>query len=88
MENVISLALPALLAVIALKLLLKPLKWGLRSAVHAFGGFACLWLINTTACITGLYLPVNAVTVLLTGTLGIPGLALIALLECGSVLTG
>ena len=88
MENVLSTILPALLAVIALKLLLKPLKWGLRTAVHGLSGFACLWLINTTACVTGLYLPVNAVTVLLTGTLGIPGLALVALLECGSVLTG
>ena len=81
MENAISLVLPALLAVIILKLLLRPLKWGVRTAVHAFGGFVCLWLINAAACVTGLTLPINAVTVLLAGTLGIPGLALVALLE-------
>ena len=81
MENVISLALPALLAVIAVKLLLKPIKWGLRTAVHGLSGFVCLWLINAAACVTGLTLPINAVTVLLAGTLGIPGLALVALLE-------
>ena len=81
MENAISLVLPALLVVIILKLLLRPLKWGLRTAVHAFGGFACLWLLNTASCFTGLSLPVNAVTVLLAGTLGIPGLALAAILE-------
>ena len=80
MENVISLALPALLAVIAAKLLLKPMKWGLRTAVHGLSGLLCLWLINAAACVTGLVLPVNAVTVLLAGTLGIPGLALVALL--------
>ena len=81
MENLISLALPALLALMALKLLLKPVKWGLLTALHGFGGFACLWLLNSVAGFTGLSLPVNAVTVLISGTLGIPGLAIVALLQ-------
>lgn len=81
MENLIPLLLPALVALIVVKLLLKPMKWTLRAVSHGLGGFACLWLVNTTAVFTGLTLPVNAVTVLLTGTLGIPGLALVTLLE-------
>jgi inhibitor of the pro-sigma K processing machinery len=81
MENLIPLLLPALVALIVVKLLLKPMKWTLRAVIHGLGGFACLWLVNTTAVFTGLTLPVNAVTVLLTGTLGIPGLALVTLLE-------
>lgn len=81
MENLIPLLLPALVAFIVVKLLLKPMKWTLRAAIHGLGGFVCLWLVNTTAVFTGLALPVNAVTVLLAGTLGIPGLALVTLLE-------
>ena len=81
MENLAALALPALLALIVIKLLFRPMKWTLRAALHGLGGFACLWLINSAAAFTGLTLPVNAVTVLLSGTLGIPGLALVALLE-------
>ncbi len=80
MENLAALALPALLTLIGVKLLLRPMKWVLRLALNSLGGFVCLWLINTAACFTGLYLPVNAVTVLISGTLGIPGLALVALL--------
>ena len=81
MENLLALALPVLLALIVIKLLLKPAKWAFRTALQSLSGFACLWLVNTAGCITGLYLPVNAVTVLLTGFLGIPGLALVTLLE-------
>jgi inhibitor of the pro-sigma K processing machinery len=81
MENLIALALPALLTFIALRLLLKPMKWVFRAAIHGLTGFLCLWLVNSAALFTGLSLPVNAVTVLLSGTLGIPGIALMALLE-------
>ena len=81
MENIADLALPALLTLIGVKLLLKPMKWALRLALNTLGGFVCLWLMNTTAVFTGLALPMNAVTVLLAGTLGIPGLALVTLLE-------
>ena len=80
MENIVALLIPAVLAVVALKALLTPMKWVLRAGVHAVSGFLCLWLMNTASAFTGLSLPVNAVTVLLSGTLGIPGMALIAIL--------
>ena len=81
MENIITFAIPILLGVLLLKLLLKPMKWALKLALHAAGGFICLWLLNSAAGFTGLMLPINAVTVLVSGTFGIPGIALIALLE-------
>ena len=81
MENLIPLLLPAVLSVMGIGLMLKPMKWALRAALHGFGGFACLWLINSASVFTGLSLPLNAATVLLSGTLGIPGIALVALLE-------
>ena len=81
MENFVALLIPAVLAVILVKALLTPMKWALRAALHAGSGFVCLWLMNTASLFTGLSLPINAVTVLLSGTLGLPGMALIALLE-------
>ena len=80
MENLVALAIPALLALILLRALLTPMKWIFRLALHGGCGFVCLWLLNLSAGFTGLYLPVNALTVLLSGTLGVPGIALIALL--------
>ena len=81
MENLITFAIPILLGVLLLKLLLKPMKWAAKLGIHALGGFICLWLLNSVSGYTGLLLPINAVTVLLSGTLGIPGLLLVVLLE-------
>ena len=80
MENIITFAIPILLGILLLKLLMKPIKWTLKLALHALGGFICLWLINSVSGFTGLVLPINAVTVLVSGIFGIPGITLIALL--------
>ena len=81
MENFVVLAIPALLSFILIRLLFVPMKWVLRLALHGLCGLLCLWLLNSASGFTGLFLPINAVTVLLAGTLGIPGIALITLLE-------
>lgn len=81
MENIVALAIPALLAVIVIRLLFKPIKWAAKLALHALAGFVCLWLLNSVSGFTGLELPINAVTVLLSGTLGVPGIALVVLME-------
>lgn len=81
MENLAAFVLPALLTVILVRILFVPMKWFLRLALHAGCGFLCLWLLNSVSGFTGLVLPINAVTVLLSGMLGAPGIALILLLE-------
>ena len=81
MENFVALAIPALLTLIVVRILFTPMKWALRLALHGLCGFACLWLLNTVSGFTGLVLPINAVTVLISGTLGVPGIGLIVLLE-------
>lgn len=83
MENIVIFFIPALLAVLAVRLLLIPMKLVWKLAIHAGCGFACLWLLNTASGFTGVYLPINAVTVLIAGFLGIPGIALVAMLELG-----
>ena len=80
MEEFITLLIPALVAVILVRLLLLPLKGILKIAVHSGCGFLCLWLLNTVSGFTGIAFPINAVTVLIAGFLGLPGIGLLALL--------
>ena len=81
MENLITFAIPILLMLLVLKVLFTPMKWAVKLAMHALCGFICLWLLNSVSGFTGLELPINAVTTLISGVFGVPGIALIALLE-------
>ena len=81
METFLALLIPALLGVLAVRLLMLPIQWCLKAAIHAFSGFLCLWILNISSAFTGILLPVNAVTVSVSGLLGIPGIALLVLLE-------
>lgn len=81
MENFVTLLIPALLAVFLIRMLLAPIKLILKLGAHSVCGFLCLWLLNTVSGFTGIFLPVNAITVAVAGFLGLPGIALIAILE-------
>lgn len=78
METWITLLIPALLALVLVRLLLLPLKFILKLAIHSGCGFLCLWLLNTVSGITGIAFPMNAVTVLIAGILGLPGIGILA----------
>ena len=80
MEIIIPLLIPALLAFFLVRALMLPLRLGLKLALHSGCGFLCLWLLNLAAPVTGIAFPVNAVTVLTAGILGLPGIGLMALL--------
>ena len=82
MEIFVTILIPVLLGIVLIRALLLPMKLIVKLALHSGCGFLCLWLLNTVSGFTGIYLPVNAVTVLIAGFLGIPGIGLIALLEC------
>ena len=81
MENFITLLIPGLLAILLLRIILMPVTLAVKLTMHSACGFLCLWLLNTTAGFTGIFLPVNAFTILIAGFLGLPGIGLIALLE-------
>ena len=81
MEELTTLLIPMLLGIALIRLLLRPIRLMVKLALYSASGFLCLWRLNTVAPFTGIYLPINAVTVLISGTLGIPGIGLIALLE-------
>ena len=81
MENFVALLIPVLLGILMIRTLLLPMKLLVKLTLHSGSGFLCLWLLNTVSGFTGIFLPVNAITVLIAGFLGIPGIGLIALLE-------
>lgn len=81
MENFVALLIPALLTLVLIRLLFLPLQGLLKLILHAGLGLVCLGLLNSVSGFTGLYLPLNAVTVLIAGFLGVPGIGIIALLE-------
>lgn len=80
MEEIVALLIPALLAIFLIRLLLLPMKMAFRVAIHSGCGFLCLWLLNTVSGFTGIAFPINAATVLIAGTLGLPGIGLLAVL--------
>lgn len=80
MEKFATLLIPALLAVLLVWVLFQPIRLIFKIGMHSACGFACLWLLNTAAGLTGIYFPINAVTVLTAGFLGLPGIGIMALL--------
>ena len=80
METFVTLLIPALLALIAVRLMLMPIKLLFKLLIHSACGFLCLWMLNSVAGFTGIFFPINAVTVLTAGILGLPGVGILALL--------
>ena len=80
MEEFVTLLIPVLVAVVLVRLLLLPLKFAFKIGIHSACGFLCLWLLNTVSSFTGIAFPMNAVTVLTAGILGLPGIGLLAIL--------
>ena len=81
MENIVALLIITALSIVLFRLLALPLRLLAKLVIHSGCGFLCLWLLNTVSALTGVYLPVNAATVLIAGFLGLPGIGVIALLE-------
>ena len=63
------------------KLLLVPIKIIWKLAVNAIVGGITLLLINFIGGFFGLYIPINIITALTTGILGVPGVVMILILQ-------
>ena len=77
MENFLSLLIPVVLLFALLRLIAAPLKWTVKLAVHSLAGLLCLWLLNWISVFTGVLFPINAVTPVIAGFLGLPGIAVL-----------
>ncbi|HHV78648.1 MAG TPA: pro-sigmaK processing inhibitor BofA [Firmicutes bacterium] len=60
-----------------IRVLYSPIKVVLRIGYTAIVGALALWAINLVGNVFGFHFPVNLVTALITGYLGVPGLGLI-----------
>lgn len=65
----------------AARLLAPPVKFAARLLVHTLVGAALLFAFNLAGSFVGVRIPLNPITALLTGALGIPGLALLLALK-------
>lgn len=81
MENFVTLLIPAVLALILTRLLLTPIRLLWKLLLNSACGFLCLWLLNALSGFTGILFPINAVTAAVAGFLGLPGMALLAVLS-------
>ena len=81
MENFVSILIPLLLLTLVLKVMVLPVRWFWKLFVNSACGFLCLWLLNSISGFTGLLFPINAVTAAVAGFLGLPGIALLAILQ-------
>ena len=81
MERIAVFLIPVLLGVILFRVLIAPIRLAVKLALHAAAGLLSLLVINFLAPFSGVLIPVNAVTVLFSGIFGLPGTALLILLE-------
>lgn len=81
MEKYVVILVPALLAFVLFRLLLIPMKLIFRLLIHVLCGLLCLWILNSIAVYTGILFPINLITILVAGILGVPGICLLAALE-------
>ena len=78
MENILSLAVPVFLVFLLLRIIAAPVRLGVKVLLNSACGFGCLWLLNWISGFTGIFFPINPVTVIIAGFLGLPGIALLA----------
>ena len=81
MENFVEILIPMFLLALLLRLLVMPIKWFWKLFLNSGCGFVCLWLLNSVSGFTGLYFPINYVTAIIAGFLGLPGIGLLAILQ-------
>jgi len=80
MENLSAIVILALLSAALVRCLLLPIRWFWKIGINSFGGFLCLWLLDSVSAFTGVYIPLNAVTVAVAGFLGLPGIGILTIL--------
>ena len=81
MENILPVLIPVVLVLLLLRIMILPVRLGIKLLINALGGFLCLWLLNWISGFTGVYFPINPITAAIAGFLGLPGIALLAVVQ-------
>ena len=81
MENFAAVFITALLILGLLRLIVLPIRLGMKILLNSACGFLRLFLLNTISGFTEVYFPINYVTVIIAGFLGLPGIGALALMQ-------
>ena len=81
MKSFSTLLVPALFIFLLLRVIALPIRWFWKLSINSACGFLCLWLLNSVTAFTGIYFPINWVTVIIAGFLGLPGIGALALVQ-------
>ena len=71
----------ALIGLALLFLIIKLLKWPLKILINGILGIILLYISNIVGSYIGFVLPINAISALVAGFLGIPGIIFLILLQ-------
>ena len=71
----------ALVGLAFLFLIIKLLKWPLKILINGILGIILLYIANIVGSYIGFVLPINAISALIAGFLGIPGIIFLVLFQ-------
>lgn len=71
----------ALIGLALLFLIIKLLKWPLKILINGILGIILLYIANIVGSYIGFVLPINAISALIAGFLGIPGIIFLILFQ-------
>ena len=71
----------ALVGLALLFLIIKLLKWPLKILINGILGILLLYIANIVGSYIGFVLPINAISALIAGFLGIPGIIFLVLFQ-------
>ena len=81
MQVLFAVAFLVFLVYLVCRILLKPLKLALKLVVNSMFGLLLLWGFNFIGAFLSIVIPINLVTILIAGFLGIPGLILLIIMQ-------
>lgn len=80
-QKIIAGLLLAFFLITLLRIFQAPLRLALKLLCNTGLGFLALWAVNATASLTGITLGINLWNALAVGVLGLPGFALLLLVQ-------
>ena len=85
--NYITIILAALVVILVAKFVLgfNPRRV-LELIINAVLGLVILWLLNTFGASLGINIPLNIITALVVGVLGVPGVIILVLLNLSGII--
>ncbi|GAB6168883.1 pro-sigmaK processing inhibitor BofA family protein [Clostridium carnis] len=77
----LEMILYALVGLVLLYLVIKFLKWPLKILLNGIIGIVLLYVANWIGTYLGFYIGINAVTALIAGFLGVPGVIFLVIFK-------